>query len=242
MPDANLITVEDLIRGQAGELSLQVQNCIFPDDVLLDVQNDVWIRVQPGGIGRVGVTSVLSFLAGRFERLNFKTKTAQVARGQLVATVESPRHFAAVRAPVRGAIHKFNDLARQDPKLINLSPYGEGWIVELEQINMADCGELAPASEAALELGERIKELKVRCFKKLPDEELYSIGLECSATLANLDDVLSRRPVGTVIHLVTDDPLAEIEMIRWADQRDQTLVESRREDNLYHFLVEKKRD
>ncbi len=221
---------------------LQVQNCEFPDDVLLDVQNDVWIRVLPNEIGRVGVTSVLSFLAGRFERLNLKTNISQISRGQLVATVESPRHFAAVRAPVGGEIHKFNDSAQLDPKLINLSPYGEGWIVELARINMADCDELTPANKAGTALEERIKELKVRCFKKLPDEDLYSIGLECSATLANLDDILSKRSAGTVIHLVTDDPLAEIEMIRWADQRDQILVESRREDNLYHFLVEKKQD
>ena len=206
------------------------------------MQNDVWIRVQPEGIGRIGVTSVLSFLAGRFERLNFKTKISQVVRGQSVGTVESPRHFAAVRAPVGGVIHKFNDSAQQDPKLINLSPYGEGWIVELEQIHMADWEGLAPASEAAPALEDRIKELKVRCFKKLPDEDIYSIGLECSATLANLDDILSKRLVGTVIHVVSDDPLAEIEMVRWADQRDQTLVEARREGNLYHFLIEKKQD
>lgn len=206
----------------------------------MDVQNDVWIRVQPNGSGKVGITSTLSFLAGKFERLNPKTKLTQVARGQSLATIESPRHFAAIRAPVGGFIGEFNLSAQENPRLINQSPYDAGWIVELRQINMTDCEALLRAPEAAQELENRIKELKVRCFKKLPDEDLYSIGLECSATLASLDELLSKRPFGTVVHIVSDDPFAEIEMVRWADQRDQILVETRREDNLYHFLVEKK--
>jgi glycine cleavage system H protein len=137
-------------------------------------------------------------------------------------------------------VGRFNLAVAEYPKTVNLSPYNEGWIVELEQIDAADVRNLLPVGKAVSDLEKRIKELKVRCFKKLPDEDLYSIGLECSATLANLDELLLQRPVGTVVHLVTDDPLAEIEMVRWADQRDQILIESRKEDNLFHFLVEKK--
>jgi len=221
---------------------LQVEHCEFPDDVYLDVSNDGWIRGQPDGTARVGITSVLSFLAGRFESLNVKRELSRVNRGQLVATIESPKHFAAVRAPVGGTIRRFNDSSVQDPKLINLSPYGDGWIVELEQINGDDYKELVRSTEASASLLNRIQELNVHCFKKPPDEDMYSIGLECSATLVNLDDLLARRPIGTVVHVVSDDPLSEIEMVRWADQREQILVESRQEDSLYHFLVEKKQD
>jgi glycine cleavage system H protein len=219
---------------------LQIQNCEFPDDILIDVENDAWLKPLPGGAARVGVTSVLSFLAGRFEKFNPKTKLTVVSKGQALATLESPRHFAAVRAPVSGRVRGFNQAVEQNPKLINLSPYDEGWIVELDEINLADREQLGRPADAAASLENRIKELKVRCFKKLPDEDLYSIGLECSATLANLDELLSKRPVGTVVHIVSDDPLAEIEMVRWADQRDQILLETRGEGNLYHFLVEKK--
>jgi TusA-related sulfurtransferase len=45
--------------------------------------------------------------------------------------------------------------------------------------------------------------------------------------------------MGEVVHLVSDDPTADLEMIRWSEENGQSLLEMRREDNLYHFIVKK---
>jgi len=89
-------------------------------------------------------------------------------------------------------------------------------------------------------LKAKIVELKIRCFSEFPDHEMFEIGTECSAVLVRLDELLSGSPAGTVVHLVSDDPTSEVEMIRWSDRSGNELLESRREGNLVHYVVKKK--
>jgi TusA-related sulfurtransferase len=45
--------------------------------------------------------------------------------------------------------------------------------------------------------------------------------------------------VGNIVHVVSDDTSADLEMIRWSEERGQNLLEIRKEGNLYHFIVKK---
>jgi TusA-related sulfurtransferase len=72
-----------------------------------------------------------------------------------------------------------------------------------------------------------------------PDHEMYEIGVECSSTLAKLDDLIKRVGAGDVIHIVSDDVTADLEMMRWSELRFQPIVEIRQENNLFHILVKK---
>jgi TusA-related sulfurtransferase len=45
--------------------------------------------------------------------------------------------------------------------------------------------------------------------------------------------------VGNIVHVVSDDTSADLEMIRWSEEREQNLLEFRKEGNLYHFIVKK---
>ena len=49
------------------------------------------------------------------------------------------------------------------------------------------------------------------------------------------------KTTGEVIHLVSDDPTADIEMLRWSEDKGQSLLETREEGNLFHFIVKKTR-
>ena len=219
---------------------MEIDHCEFPDDVYLDVDNDVWLRISKESI-RIGVTSLLSFLAGKLTSVKFRKANADgvVTSQQTIATVESGKYFGPVRTPVSGRIARFNIELEREPGLINRSPYGGGWIAEFEVINQDQLSALRKTQDAKEAIKSRIKELKIRCFKALPDDEMFSIGTECSTTLANLNQLLERAALGTIVHLVTDDPTAEIEMIRWSDQTKNKVIETRRESNLYHFIVEK---
>jgi TusA-related sulfurtransferase len=68
---------------------------------------------------------------------------------------------------------------------------------------------------------------------------MFEIGIECAATLSKLDDLISGIETGQIVHLVSDDPMADIEMTRWAEQTGQKLIETRKEENLLHFLIQK---
>jgi len=218
---------------------VEVDHCEFPDELYYDVGNDVWIRPAPDGTGTMGITTVLSFLAGKFTSIKLKTQLSNVSQNQAIATVESGRYFGPVRSPVSGQIAKFNVTLQVDPSPANSSSYESGWIAQFESFNAQDLAGLKKGRKAAEAIGSRIRELKVRCFKALPDEEMFSIGTECATTLANLNQLLEQKPDGAVVHLVTDDPTSDIEMIRWSDQTKNNLLESRKEGNLFHFIVQK---
>ncbi|MGI0083859.1 MAG: hypothetical protein ACREBQ_02140, partial [Nitrososphaerales archaeon] len=195
---------------------MKVLYCDFPDDLYFDVERDVYLGLLPNGRARVGITTVLSFLAGHIQKIKLDTGSQHVESGQKLATIESGKYFGAVRSPVSAQVAMFNFRVESEPRVVNNDPYGEGWIAELQGFDQGNLSGLLKGKAAAEKLEKRIQELKIRCFKKMPDEQLISVGVECSATLANLSEMLEKAPPGRVVHVVSDDPLAEMEMVRWS--------------------------
>jgi TusA-related sulfurtransferase len=152
--------------------------------------------------------------------------------------VEGPRHFDLVRAPFNCRIRSVNERLRAEPKLINRDPYGQGWFATIE--NLGGPTSLRPLPDVVDALRAKLKDLAVKCFAEFPDQEMYEIGVECSVVLVKLSDLVRRSPSGTVIHLVTDDPTSDIEMERWRAETGNSILDSRREANLYHFVVKKR--
>ena len=220
---------------------LRVLNCDFPDDLYYDIENDVWFKPE-GGSARSGISSTLSFLAGKITKVGLKAELGQVQAGKSLGTIESVSYFGAVRSPVEGTIARLNLKLNEDPRPLNESRYGEGWVAEYKTYNEDSLRRLYRGDSAREKLEARIKELRINCFKLIPDDQMYSIGTECSATLSSLDDLLSSRPVGNVVHLVTDDQTADIELVRWTMRTGNELVEARKEGNLFHFILRKSQD
>lgn len=216
-----------------------VLNCEFPDDLYYDVENDMWFKAVGDG-GRAGITSVLSFLSGRIVRAKLKPDLSLVSVGKSLGTIESAMYFGAVRSPVSGTVSQLNVKLEASPRILNDSMYSDGWVAEYSSVDKSSLSRLYFGVAATEKLAARIKELRVNCFKLLPDDQMYSIGTECSTTLANLDELLEKRPAGNVVHLVTDDQTADIELVRWTMKTMNELVEARKEGNLYHFIVRKK--
>jgi glycine cleavage system H protein len=220
---------------------LQIDHCEFPDELYYDIENDVWLKQLNQSNARIGITSILLFLAGGISKVNLKKNISFATRGQAIATLESPTYFGAVRSPVDAAVSSFNAELATDPQNINESPYELGWVAELS-IKEKLPSNLLKGEDASAKLQARIKELRVKCFKELPNEKLVEVGVECSATLVNLNELLAKKPEGYKVHLVTDEPGADIEMIRWSDQTKNEVVDFRLEEKLYHFLVKKTKD
>jgi TusA-related sulfurtransferase len=68
---------------------------------------------------------------------------------------------------------------------------------------------------------------------------MYEIGVECAATLTKLDELVSRINLGEIIHVVSDDKTADLEITRWSEDNGQKILETRPEGNLLHIIVKK---
>jgi len=219
---------------------LEVDHCLFPDDLFYDVENNTWLRVEENGTVTVGVTSVLSAIAGRLIRTNLKQIGDSIRKGQSLGTLESEKFVGPVPSPVTGVVVDINHSTVSTPKTINISPYEKGWIARLRPSNLIiEIASLARSQDSRILLAQKIAQLRVRCFKAFPDREMYEIGTECTAVIVKLNETLATMSTGEVVHLVSDDPTAYVEMVAWADRTGHSLVDWRKESNLYHFVVRK---
>ena len=154
--------------------------------------------------------------------------------------MESTRLVGPIPSPVSGTITATNDAVGVKPKLLNDSPYGEGWIARMRPSNLElERALLSKPRDAEKSLHEKIQQLRVRCFKAYPDYEMFEIGVECAAVLVKLSELMDSLAKGEVVHVVSDDSTAYVEMERWVDQTKNELVDWRTEGNLFHFITRK---
>lgn len=222
---------------------MQVEFCEFPDDLLYDFENNVWVRKEEDGHVVLGITSIHSALAGVLTKVDIKPVGSVVAKMQNLATIESLKYFGAVKTPLSCRITEINEALQSKPKLANDHPYSEGWFAKLQPTSLdREMYSLSSPLGAEDKIRCTIRNLHVRCFKAYPDYELWEIGVECAAVLVRLSELIKQCAVGEVVHVVSDDPTADIEMVRWSDQSGQAVLESRTEGNLTHFIVRKVRE
>lgn len=218
---------------------MDIEHCQFPDRLLYHLEDNTWVDESHGTV-TVGITSLLSSIAGKLTMARIKPVGTVVNRGSSLGTLEGVKFVGPIPSPVSGTIIEVNDNVVNRPKLINDSPYTEGWIARLKPASfLVEKILLSRSIDAAETFRKRIAETHARCFKAFPDLEMVEIGTECSAVLVHLNDLLKTVRVGETVHLVTDDPTSYVEMVRWSDQLQHDLVDWRKEGELFHFIIRK---
>lgn len=222
-------------------LDNRIENCIFPVNYFYDLDNFTWIKLidmpddKKNDVKQVlvGITPVYSYITGRI--LKFKTKPVgtDIIRNRSLGTVESLNHFGIIRSPISGNVMEINQEIINNPKVVNDSPFERGWIAKIKtKDNLESLDSIRTIEECKDEMVSQIKKFNVKCFKSFPDFQMFELGTECSATLAKLDEfMIKNMRIGHVIRLVSDDPTADLELLRWADQNKQEIVEIVQEKN-----------
>lgn len=156
-----------------------------------------------------------------------------------MGTMEGSRHFDVFRSPISGTLSTVNERLVDEPGLLNKDPYGEAWFAEIGIKETGELESLGRLPQSANRIAELLKERHVHCFAAFPDFEVFDTGVECQAVLAKLNELLERSTPGTVVHVVSDDSSAEIEMQRWSDQTGNTIVDVQKEGRIFHYIVRK---
>lgn len=107
-----------------------IRNCVLPDDLVYNVERDIWARSDPDGTLVLGLTDVGQSRAGHIQVVSYtrRVRAGSVARGDSLAVLESAKWVGPVTSPVAGSVVAVNEALLARPKLINLDPYGRGWI------------------------------------------------------------------------------------------------------------------
>ncbi len=123
---------------------------LIPEDLLYTHEHE-WLSLNDGGTVRIGITDYAQDALGDVVFAELPAVGATFTVGQTLAEVESTKSVAEVYAPLTGSVAAVNFQLHDHPELINSSPYGDGWFVELQPEESVDTSTfLDPAAYRAL--------------------------------------------------------------------------------------------
>lgn len=100
-----------------------------------------WIRVE-GTAGVVGISEHAACELGDITYIELPKPGKQIAKGAVLASVESVKAASEVFAPVTLSVTKANDALASAPETVNKSAEGDGWFVEVLIGNVAELSSL----------------------------------------------------------------------------------------------------
>ncbi len=110
----------------------QVRGCDLPDDLLYDVNNNIWYRDRGDGTVELGMTTVAAAMAGALVAFTPKKTGKSIEGGKSCATVESGKWVGPAKIAFKAEILETNDGLASNPQLANSDPYGAGWMVKVK--------------------------------------------------------------------------------------------------------------
>ncbi len=101
-----------------------------PQDLLYTIEHE-WIRVN-GHKGVIGISEFAQDQLGDVVFVEMPAVGAELTQGEAFGVVESVKTVSDLYAPVNGKVTAVNKALEDKPELVNSSPYGDGWILEIE--------------------------------------------------------------------------------------------------------------
>ncbi|PHS25636.1 MAG: glycine cleavage system protein H [Robiginitomaculum sp.] len=108
-----------------------VRGCHFPEDLLYDVENHIWVKEEGDGKIKLGMTSVATAMAGQLVAFTPKKVGRKVKAGRSCATVESGKWVGPAKSLAGGEVLASNEALIAKPDLANEDPY-TNWMVEIQ--------------------------------------------------------------------------------------------------------------
>jgi len=90
-----------------------------------------WLKVK-GNKATVGITDHAQAELTDIVYVELPSVGKAVKKGEELCVVESVKSVSEIYAPVGGKVVGVNKKLEDSPETINKSPYGDGWLVELE--------------------------------------------------------------------------------------------------------------
>ena len=102
------------------------------DETALRFSEDhVWV-LEMGQTVRIGLSDYAQEQLGEIIAATLGEVGKFLEQGDTFGEVESQKTVVELASPVTGTIRSVNEGIVEDPTVVNVDPYGKGWLVELE--------------------------------------------------------------------------------------------------------------
>ena len=116
----------------------------FPNDVLYTRSNE-WAK-KFNDVIRAGIDDYSQSSLGDIVHIEIYPEGSRVMAGKPFGTIEATKSVSEIHSPVTGVILHVNPEIIKSPGLVNIDPYGEGWLAEISPDNPAELDSLMTSS------------------------------------------------------------------------------------------------
>ena len=121
----------------------------FPDS-LGYTEDHEWVRVEDDGqTATIGITDYAQSELGDIVFVELEPVDDSFDRGDAFGSVEAVKAVSELFIPVSGTIVEHNEVLEDEPELVNVDPYGEGWMIRVRLSDPAEVSELLSAETYA---------------------------------------------------------------------------------------------
>lgn len=94
-------------------------------------EDHLWV-IEMGEIARIGLSEYAQEQLGEIVSVTRAEVGRFIEPGDPIGELESQKTVVELVSPIGGTIKAVNEIVVEDPSLINIDPYGKGWLVEVE--------------------------------------------------------------------------------------------------------------
>ena len=100
------------------------------------IKNHMWATEIAPGVYRFGFTAYAVRLLQDIYFIDFDCALgSRLENRQEFGNIESKKAESGMYSPIAGEVHSLNERLLDDPSIINVDKYGEGWLFELKPLD-----------------------------------------------------------------------------------------------------------
>ncbi|MCL0101810.1 glycine cleavage system protein GcvH, partial [Dehalococcoidia bacterium] len=112
---------------------------MYPEDLRYYKEHQ-WVRLENPNTGVIGITFFAQEELGDVVYVQLPSVGTQIKQFAKFGEIESVKSVSDLFSPVSGEVVEINPRLSTAPELVNLEPYGSGWMM---QIRLEDSQELS---------------------------------------------------------------------------------------------------
>ena len=117
---------------------------MYPEDLKYSKEHE-WVRFN-GSIAEVGVTLFAQESLGDVVYVDLPEVGSEVEQFAKFGEIESVKAVSDLFCPVEGTIVEINHKVVDNPEVVNIEPYGAGWLIKVQ---LSDSSKLDDLMDAA---------------------------------------------------------------------------------------------
>jgi glycine cleavage system H protein len=107
-----------------------------------------WIKIN-GNTAQVGITDFAQGELGDIVFVEIETLGSHLEKGSTFGTIEAVKTVSDLFIPLSGKVLEINSKINESPEVINMDPYGAGWLIKIELDDPAQVSDLMDAKAYA---------------------------------------------------------------------------------------------